>query len=129
MSSTDDEHLIIYFTVAAQNDVDQHITVIVHPAGQNVELMYTLRQPVRANNESAGWIIDLSIPRGISFLVNGGVRGYSAGLLNNSLIIENITMNDSRNDSEYQCVISRADGFNEQVVESGDIIILYVAGE
>ena len=113
-------------TVAAQNDVEQRITV--HPAGQDVELMYTLRQPFQSN-ESAGWIIHHSIPRGISFLVNGGERGYSADLLNNNLIIENIIMNDSRNESEYQCVITRTDGFNDQVVERGDIIILHVAGE
>ena len=91
--------------------------------------MYTLRQPVGANNEAAGWIIHHSLPRGISFLVNGGVDGYSAGLLNNNLIIKNIAMNDIRNDSEHQCVIYRADGFYDQVVERGDIIILFVAGE
>ena len=120
--------IIIYFTVAAQTE---HITVTVHPAGQNVELIYTLHQQVRSrvNYEVAGWIIDHSIPRGISFLVNSGVPGYSADLLNNNLIIKNIAMNDNRNGSEYQCVITRADGFNEQVLESGDIIILHVAGE
>ena len=128
MSSTDDEYLIVYFIVAAQNDVEQRITVTVHPAGQNHVLMYTLRQPFQIN-ESAGWIIDHSIPRGINLLVNGGVRGYSADLLNNNLIIENIAMKDSRNGSEHQCVIIRADGFNNQVVESGDIIILLIAGE
>ena len=118
--------IIIYFTVAAQTE---RITVTVHPAGQNVELIYTLRQPVGANDEVAGWIIDHSVPHGLNFLTNSGVRGYSAGLLNNNLIIKNIAMNDSRNGSEYQCVITREVGYNDQVVESGDIIILHVAGE
>ena len=128
MSSTDDEYLIIYFIVAAQNDVEQRIIVTVHPAGQDVELMYTLRQPFQSN-ESAGWIIDHSIPHGINVLVNGGVRGYSADLLNNNLIIKNIAMNDSRNGSEYQCVITRTGGYNDQILESGNITILHVAGE
>ena len=90
--------------------------------------MCTLRQPFW-NNESAGWIIDLSSPYGVNFLANGGLTGYSAGLCSNNLIIENIAMNDNRNGSEYQCVIFRTVGFNDQVVESGDIIILHVAGE
>ena len=49
--------------------------------------------------------------------------------LNNNLIIENIAKNDSRSDSEYHCVIFIKGGFNDQLVESGDTIILHVAAE
>ena len=90
--------------------------------------MCTLREPFQ-NNESAGWIIDLSSPHGINVLANDGVPGYSAGLYSNNLIIKNITMNDKRNGSEHQCVISGTGRFNYKVVEWGNITILYVAGK
>ena len=90
--------------------------------------MFTLRQPFQ-NNESAGWIIDHSIPYGVSVLANSGLPGYSADLHSNNLIIKNIAMDDKRNGSEYQCVISKTGGFNDKIVELGNITILYVAGE
>ena len=118
------------FIVAAQNYDPLRTILTVRPAGQNVELMCTLRQPSRENNETIGWIINLSVVYGVSFLSNSGVRGYSADLLSNNLIIKNITMNDNRNTTEYQCVIHISMGHlgHEEVVESGDIIILHVAG-
>ena len=59
------------------------------------------------------------------------MHGYRAHThsLNNNLIIENIAKNDSRSSSEYQCVIFIKGGFNDQLVESDDTIILHVAGE
>ena len=38
-------------------------------------------------------------------LHNGQVPGYSTYLDKTDLIIENIMMNDNRNDTEYRCVI------------------------
>ena len=62
---------------------------------------------------------------GVSSLANGLVAGYSADTRSKDLIIKNITMNDDRSGTWYQCVILRSDA----VVESGNITILYVAGE
>ena len=53
------------------------------------------------------------------------MAGYSADGVNNNLIIKNITMNDDRSGTWYQCVILRSGA----VVESGNITILRVAGE
>ena len=90
--------------------------------------MFTLRRPFQ-NNESAGWIIDHSLPYGIGVLANSGLLGHSADLHSNNLMIKNIAMNDSRNGSEYQCVIFKTGDFNNKVVESGNVTILHVAGE
>ena len=125
-------HMCVFscFIVAAQNDV-QHTILTVHPAGQNIELPCTLRQPVKENDELLGWIIDLSVVFGINFLSNGGVPGYSADVLSNNLIIKNITINDNRNTTEYHCVIYISVGTlgQEEIVEHSDVIILHVAGE
>ena len=50
----------------------------------------------------------------------------------NNLIIENVTMNDHRNDTEYQCVIvpmSQSHPTIGDIVSDGDTTTLYVAGE
>ena len=67
------------------HDVDQHNVVTVRLTGQNVELLYTLCQPVQVNNEVAGWIIDHtgSVPHGVNLLFNNGMSGYSVYSLNN----------------------------------------------
>ena len=67
----------------------------------------------------------------INALHNGILNGYTATFDGGNLIVENIMMNDSRNGSEYQCVIVPAQGmitFADVIVES-DPTILYVAGE
>ena len=83
-----------------------------------------------------GWIIGQSLPQGISSLANGLVIGYSANIFNNNLIIRNIMMNDSRNDTWYQCVIGMQTDIMDidstrtlQPTEWGNATILYVAGE
>ena len=43
-----------YFTVAAHEDEDPTL-LTVHPDGQNVEILWDLRQP--SENETAAWII------------------------------------------------------------------------
>ena len=66
------------------------------------------------------WLINHMGPYGVSALYNGIVRGYSTNLQNNNLIIENIMMNDFRNNTEYTC---------ERNTQTSDPTILYVAGE
>ena len=112
--------------MAAQNDENASI-LIVHPAGQDVTLSYHLRLP--SSDEIPGWMID-QISNGVSSIANGILGGrYSADQFSNDLIIKNITMNDDRNDTRYKCVILRLDDFRDEVVEYGNVTILYVAGE
>ena len=56
----------------------------------------------------------------MSALLNGILTGYSSN--GDNLIVENIMMNDSRNGSEYSCVIVIT------ITESNPTT-LYVAGE
>ena len=116
------------FIVDTQETEDPTI-VIVHPAGQDVKLLCGLRQP--SGDESVAWIINSMTPQGINVIANGRVNGYTANLHKTDLIIENIMMNDNRNNTEYQCVIviSGASTSQEQVVEKGDVITVYVAGK
>ena len=120
---------ICCFTVAAQNDDDSEpsSTMIVHPAGQDVTLSYDLH----ARNETPGWMIDLT-SHGVQSIANGLVAGYSANIFNNNLKIKNITINDDRSGTWYQSVILRSPiegSHHHEVLESGNITILYVAGE
>ena len=108
--------------MAAQNENENISTLIVHAAGQDVLLSYHLRQP--SSGETPAWKIDLT-SWGVNSLANGLEAGYSADGVNNDLIIKNITMNDDRSGTWYQCVILRSGA----VVESGNITILHVAGE
>ena len=108
--------------MAAQNENENISTLIVHAAGQDVLLSYHLRQP--SAGETPAWLIDLT-SFGVSSISSGFVAGYSADGINNHLIIKNITINDDRSGTWYQCVILRSDA----VVESGNITILRVAGE
>ena len=63
--------------------------------------------------------------------MNDGVPGYSAISIKHSLIIKSIAINDKRNGTEYRCVIVIPGEYPGlyKVVEKGDKIILYVAGE
>ena len=100
--------------------------MIVHPAGQDVTLLYDLH----ARNKTPGWMIGLT-SYGVDSLAHGIAAGYSADLFSNNLIIKNITINDDRSGIWYQCVILRSieGSHHHEVVESGNITILYVAGE
>ena len=122
------EHIIAFryfccFTVATQNDDEPSTSIlIVHPH-QDVTLSYDLRP----GNETPGWMTD-HILYGAGSLANGILAGYSADVFTNNLIIKNIMMNDDRSGTWYQCVILRATHHHE-VLEIGNITILYVAGE
>ena len=124
--------MFLYFTVAAQQDERHTIIVIVRPDGQDVTLPFGLRQAVIGRDERPAWLLGVvRVPYGVTSLVNGILTGYSADLHNNNLIIKSIRMNDSRNGTEYQSVIGTPGSVPNtlDVVESGNITILYVAGK
>ena len=61
---------------------------------------------------------------------NGILTGYSSN--GNNLIIENIMMNDDRNNTEYSCVTVASTVSNPTIADiigESDSTILYVAGE
>ena len=107
-----------YFTVAAQKGPGK---VIVHPAGQDVELLCTETESV-----GAAWLINYNGPYTVSALNNGILKGYSANLKTNNLIVENIMINDDRNNTEYRCALQTQK--MHKILEK-DPAILYVAGE
>ena len=62
---------------------------------------------------------------GINSLANGILAGrYSVDVHSNDLIIKNITMNDDRSGTWYQCVILRSDVFHDEVIENGNGTVL-----
>ena len=63
----------------------------------------------------------------MSALLNGILNGYSSN--ENNLIVENIIMNDSRNGSEYECVIVNNIDTTTIIQTSNETFCLYVAGE
>ena len=73
-------------------------------------------------------------PYRINAIRNGILKGYSANLDGGNLMVENITKNDNRNDSEYICVIVPA-GDESDKITIADIeyqsapTFLYVTGE
>ena len=119
----------LFYCIVSTQDTKDPTIVIVHPDGQDVSLLCSLRQP--SGNDIVAWIIDDRQPYGVNPLANGILDGYSADLFSNNLLIKNITTNDNRNNTKYQCVTFTPGAFvgDEQIVESGDVIILYVAGE
>ena len=78
------------------------------------------------SSEGAVWLINYNGPYGVSALHNGILKGYSANLKTNNLIVENIMMNDVRNNTEYRCGLRTED---IPTILERDPIILYVAGE
>ena len=114
------------FTVTAQEGPG---IVIAHP-GQNVELLCTVT--VTSTSQTTGWRVDNMGLYRINPLNSGILTGYTANLDNNNLIVENIMMNDSRNGSEYECVVIPAQGIMvtfDDIIDKSDPTILYVAGE
>ena len=75
---------------------------------------------------TVGWIINQTF-YGINSLNNGTLPGYSADLVHNNLIVENIMMNDDRNGSEYGCAILISGTM--PTLNDTDPIFLYVAGK
>ena len=70
-------------------------------------------------------------PYRISAIRSGTLTGYTANVDNSNLIVENIMMNDVRNDSEYRCVIIPAQGMVTvaDIIDESDPTFLYVAGK
>ena len=102
--------------------------VIAHP-GQDVELLCNVT--VTSTSQATGWLVNKMGPYRISSLRSGILTGHTATLDNNSLIVENIMMNDFRNGSEYRCVVIPAQGMATfaDITNESDPTILYVAGE
>ena len=115
---------ILYTVTAAQ---EGPCMVIAHP-GQDVELLCTVT--VTSTSQTTGWIVNNEGPYRINAIRNGILIGYTATLDNSNLIVENIMMNDSRNDSEYQCVIVPVQDMVTlaDIIDESDPTILYVAG-
>ena len=107
------------FTVAAQEGPG---IVIAHP-GQDVELLCTVN--VTLTNEIVEWLVNNMGPYGINALHNGILAGYTTTPGSNNLIVENIMMNDNRNDTEYQCVIVS----QGTIQRRSDRTFMFVAGE
>ena len=112
------------FTVAAQEGPG---IVIAHP-GQDVELLCTVT--VTSRNQAA-WLVNSMGPYRINALRNDILVGHTTTLGSNNLIVENIMINDDRNDSDYRCVIIPAQGMITvaDIIDESDPTILYVAGE
>lgn len=96
-----------YLTVAARQSVN---TVIAHP-GQDVELSCNV------TSGTAVWLINNDGPYSSMQLFNGQAPGHNS--TGNNLIVMDITMNDSRNGSEYQCIV-------ENVLVNG--MVLHITG-
>ena len=116
------------YTVAAQEGPG---IVIAHP-GQDVELLCTVT--VNDTSQTTGWLVNNEGPYRINGLRSGILDGHTVNGDSSNLIVENIMMNDNRNDSEYICLILPVSSQNMPLT-SADIIAesvpttLYVAGE
>ena len=92
---------MLYYTVAAHEGYN---TIIAHP-GEYVELPCNLVKT--EYRQIIGWLVDHIGPYGVNALLNGLLDGYSSHHRTNRIIILNITVNDSRNETEYQCVSTK----------------------
>ena len=97
--------------------------VIAHP-GQDVELLCTITE--NSANEGIAWLVNNLGPYSVNALRNGILIGYSSN--GNNLIVENIMMNDARNNTEHQCVIVLQGG-TSTIQRESNLTFLYVAGE
>ena len=119
----------IFYTVTAAQEGPG--IVIAHP-GQDVELLCSLNMVLILQYQyQAAWLVNNAGAYRINAIHNGILAGHTATLDSNNLIVENITMNDVRNGSEYRCVIVPAQGMltSADIIEESDPTILYVAGE
>ena len=113
---------VFVLTVVAQQDSNK---VIAHP-GKNVVLLCDV---IPSGKETAAWIIN-DVVHTVQHLHNGILTGYSSN--GSNLIIENIMMNDYRNDTEHSCgtVSSKVHKpAAADVEDESDITVLYIAGE
>ena len=114
---------VFVLTVTSQQDSNK---VIAH-TGKYVVLMCDLTP---RGGQTAAWLIDNGQIYTVQQLKNGILTGYSTN--GNDLIIEDIMMNDDRNDTEYSCVIVSSTVSNPTVADiedESDITVLYIAGE
>ena len=88
-----------------------------------------------SGSELVGWTIN-QIAHTLNAIQNGIASGYTANLGSNNLIVQNIMMNDERNDTEYRCAIvtivereGNTPVRTEAIQSSSEPTILYVAGE
>ena len=95
--------------------------VIAHP-GEDVELLCNISSNV-PNGASIAWTVNGSTPYTLNNLY--AIPGYSAR--GDNIIVENTTLNDYRNKSDYICVI--INGTTYSILNDSDPTILYVAGE
>ena len=82
-----------------------------------------------SGSQTVAWIIN-HVLYTLQQLHNGILTGYSSN--GNNLIIENITMNDSRNNTGYSCGAVPSTVSNptvRDIVGESNPVILYVAGE
>ena len=104
---------LLLFVVAAQEGPG---TVIAYP-GEDIVLLCNI-------SDGSAWSINNSVPISRSSLFFGMQTGYNVS--GSNLVVENITLNDVRNGSQYRCV-----SFQEppaQDIES-DPTFLYIAGK
>ena len=113
-----------YIYVVISQEAKGPGTVIVHPAGPDVELLCSVSTPGFVQS-GVTWIINFN-RYGVNSLTNGILDGYSADIFSRNLIVKNIVMNDNRNNTEYRCVIIMS---YRIIVNDSDPIFLYVAGE
>ena len=113
-----------YFIVAAQN----HYSIVIAHPGRGVELLCDVTP---SGNGSVAWVINDMPPYELSAIRNGIAPGYTSDLGSNNLLVTNIMMDDDRNGTEHQCVIGISGVFQNtlQVIERGNVSLLYVAGE
>ena len=97
--------------------------VIVRPAGQDVELLCSVATSGTPPAEVI-WIIDHN-QYTVASLSIGILNGYSADINSSNLIVKNIVMNDTRNNTDYRCAII----MSGTITEDSDPTFLYVAGE
>ena len=84
-----------------------------------------------SGSQTAAWIIN-HVLHTVKGLHNGILTGYNSN--GNNLIIENIMMNDVRNDTEYSCGTVPSTVSNPTITDivdesRSDATTLYVAGE
>ena len=120
-----DELIFLLFTVTAQEGPG----IVIGRPGEDVELLCNVT-PSDPSNQWTAWLINDSRPYTTVLLHNGILQrdGYSALFGGSNLIVEDIIMNDARNNSDFTCVVVlRNDTLT--IVSKSDPITLHIAGE
>ena len=76
-----------------------------------------------SGNPTVSWMINDMRPYGLTPLSEGRLAGYSSN--GSNLIVKNVTVNDDRNGSSYNCVITS----RIAILRQSNSTTLYVAGE